>query len=33
MARLELVKAASPATSQPVADLLAAEQKKDLLRF
>ena len=33
MARLELVKAASPATSQPIADLLAAEQKKDLLRF
>jgi bifunctional enzyme CysN/CysC len=33
MARLELVKAASPATAQPVADLLAAEQKKDLLRF
>ena len=33
MARLELVKAASPATSQPVADLLAAERKKDLLRF
>ncbi len=33
MARLELVMAASPATSQPVADLLAAERKKDLLRF
>jgi len=33
MARLELVKAASPATSQAVADLLAAERKKDLLRF
>src|SRR5256714_4925562 len=33
MARLELVMAASPATAQPVADLLAAERKKDLLRF
>jgi bifunctional enzyme CysN/CysC len=33
MARLELVKVASPATSQPVADLLAGERKRDLLRF
>jgi bifunctional enzyme CysN/CysC len=33
MARLELVKAAGPAGSQSIADLLAAEQKKDRLRF
>ncbi len=33
MARLELVKAASPVTAQPIADLLAAERKKDVLRF
>jgi bifunctional enzyme CysN/CysC len=33
MARLELVKAAAAAGAQTIADLLAAEQGKDLLRF